>query len=75
MNPQYTNVKVEGPSFPTGRASQKRSDWINFGRTSSMGWMSSIPMRSAGKVVDFYGDGPCPIVDSTASVNINGRVS
>ena len=22
MNPQYTNVKVEGPSFPTGRASQ-----------------------------------------------------
>ena len=22
MNPQYTNVKVEGPSFPTGMASQ-----------------------------------------------------
>ena len=22
MNPQYTNVKVEGPSFPTSRASQ-----------------------------------------------------
>ena len=30
FHPQYTNEKVEGPSFPTGRASQKKMDsWKN----------------------------------------------
>ena len=31
MNPQYTNVKVEGPSFPTSRASQFFRRWCRFG--------------------------------------------